>query len=99
MDLKPLSPELNELRSVVISSNLASCYLVLELLKSEKNETLNYEKFRDQWIDIYKSTYGIVSKMKPRKSSRSKFSRKGGCGESRDGDEGKTEMEAKRGNS
>ena len=70
MDLKPLSPELNELRNVVISSNLASCYLFLELLKSEKNETLNYEKFRDQWIDIYKSTYGIVSKMKPRKSSR-----------------------------
>jgi hypothetical protein len=70
MDLKPLSPELNELRNVVISSNLASCYLVLELLKSEKNETLKYEKFRDQWIDIYKSTYEIVSKMKPRKSSR-----------------------------
>jgi len=70
MDLKPLSPELNELRNVVISSNLASCYLILELLKSEKNETLNYEKFRDHWIDIYKSTYGIVSKMKPRKSSR-----------------------------
>jgi len=70
MDLKPLSPELNELRNVVISSNLASCYLVLELLKSEKNETLNYEKFRDHWIEIYKSTYGIVSKMKPRKSSR-----------------------------
>ena len=70
MDLKPLSPELNELRNVVISSNLASCYLVLELLKSEKNETLKYEKFRDQWIDIYKCTYGIVSKMKPRKSSR-----------------------------
>ena len=70
MDLKPLSPELNELRNVIISSNLASCYLVLELLKSEKNETLNYEKFRDQWIEIYKSTYGIVSKMKPRKSPR-----------------------------
>ncbi len=70
MELKPLSPELSELRNIVISSNLASCYLVLELLKSERNETLNYEKFRDQWIEIYKSTYGIVSKMKPRKSSR-----------------------------
>jgi len=70
MDLKPLPPELNELRNVIVASNLASCYLVLELLKSEKNETLNYEKFRSQWIDIYKSTYGIVSKMKPRKSSR-----------------------------
>ena len=70
MELKPLSPELSELRNIVISSNLASCYLVLELLKSEKNETLNYEKFRDQWIEIYKSTYGVVSKMKPRKSPR-----------------------------
>ncbi len=70
MDLKPLSSELNELRNVILASNLASCYLVLELLKSEKNETLNYEKFRTQWIDIYKSTYGIISKMKPRKSSR-----------------------------
>ena len=70
MDLKPLSPEFSELRNVIITSNLASCYLVLELLKSEKNETLNYERFRNQWIDIYKSTYGIVSKMKPRKSRR-----------------------------
>ncbi len=70
MDLKPLSPELNELRNVIIASNLASCYLILEMLKSEKNETLNYERFRTQWIDIYKSTHGIVSKMKPRKSSR-----------------------------
>jgi hypothetical protein len=70
MELKPLSPELNELRNVIISSNLASCYLVLELLRSDRNETLNYEKFREQWINIYKSTYGIVSKMKPRKSSR-----------------------------
>ncbi len=70
MELKTLSPELTELRNVVIASNLASCYLVLELLKSEKNETLNYDKFRSQWIDIYKSTYGIVSRMKPRKSLR-----------------------------
>ena len=40
MDLKPLSPELDELRSVIISSSLTSCYLVLDLLKSEKDETL-----------------------------------------------------------
>ena len=71
MELKPMSAELNELRNVILSSNLASCYLVLELLRSEKKETLNYEKFRDQWIQTYKSTYGIVPKMKPRKSSRS----------------------------
>ena len=70
MDLKPMSPEMDELRNVIISSNLASCYLVLELLKSEKNETLTYEGFKNHWMDIYKSTYGIVSKMKPRKTSR-----------------------------
>jgi len=70
MELKPLSPELNELRNVIISSNLTSCYLVLELLKAEKDETLNYDKFRNHWMHIYKSTYGIVSKMKPRKLSR-----------------------------
>ena len=74
MDLKPLSPELNELRNVIISSNLASCYLVLEMLKSEKNETSLYKDFRDQWIDIYKSTYRVVSKMKPRKESRQETS-------------------------
>ena len=70
MKLEPLSPELDELRNVIISSNLTSCYLVLELLKLERNETLNYDAFRSHWTDIYKSTYGIVSKMKPRKSSR-----------------------------
>ena len=67
MDLKPISPEFDELRNVIISSNLTSCYLVLELLKSEKNESLLYEEFKSHWIDIYKSTYEIVSKMKPRK--------------------------------
>jgi hypothetical protein len=70
MELKPLSPEFNELRSVIISSNLTSCYLVLEVLKSGENETLNYEKFKHHWIDLYKSIYDIVSEMKPRKSSR-----------------------------
>jgi len=70
MDLKPLSPELSELRNVIIASNLSSCYLVLEMLRTEKNETLTYDKFRSHWIETYKSTYGIVSKMKPRRSSR-----------------------------
>ncbi len=73
MELKPMSPEMEELRSVIISSNLASCYLILELLKSERDETLNYDKFKSHWIGIYKSTYEKVSKMKPRKSSRKEF--------------------------
>jgi hypothetical protein len=37
-----MSSEMDELRKVIISSNLTSCYLVLEMLKSEKNETLTY---------------------------------------------------------
>ena len=70
MELKPISQELSELRSVIISSNLTSCYLVLEELKSGDNDALSYEKFRRHWIDLYKNIYDIVSKMKPRKSSR-----------------------------
>ena len=70
MELKRLPPNLDELRNVIITSNLTSCYLVLELLKSERNETLTYDNFKSHWMDIYKSTYGIVSKMKPRKRSR-----------------------------
>jgi hypothetical protein len=74
MDLKPLSPELDELRNVILSSNLTSCYLVLELLKSEKNETLIYDKFRSHWMDIYKSAYNFISKMDSRKSTRYRIS-------------------------
>jgi hypothetical protein len=74
MYLKPMSPEMDELRKVIISSNLTTCYLILEVLKSEKNETSLYKDFRDQWIDIYKSTYRVVSKMKARKASRQETS-------------------------
>jgi len=74
MDLKPMPPEMDELRNVIISSNLSSCYLILEVLKSEKNETLTFEGFRNHWIDVYKSTYGMVSKMKPRKYRDKEFS-------------------------
>jgi hypothetical protein len=70
MNLKPISPEMDEVRNIIISSNLASCYLMLEALRSEKSETLAYERFKNHWIDVYKSTYGMITKMKPRKSSR-----------------------------
>jgi hypothetical protein len=88
MDLKPISPEMDELRNVIISSNLASCYLILELLKSEKSETLLYEEFKNHWIGIYKSTYGIICKMKPRKSSRQGVFRNGEGGGSGDKEKG-----------
>ena len=74
MDLEPMPPEMDELRKVIISSNLASCYLILEVLKSEKSEALTFEGFRNHWIDVYKSTYGMVSKMKPRKYRDKEFS-------------------------
>jgi predicted metal-dependent hydrolase len=74
MELRPLSPQINQLRNVIISSNLISCYLILELLKSEKSETLRYEESKSHWIDIYKSAYEIISKMKPRKYRDKEFS-------------------------
>jgi hypothetical protein len=74
MDLKPISPEMDELRNVIISSNLTTCYLILARIRAEKSEALVYNEFRDRWIDIYKSTYRMVSKMKPRKPSREETS-------------------------
>lgn len=70
MDLKPMSPEMDELRKVIISSNLTTCYLILEVLRPEGKESSVYQQFKDHWIDIYKSTYEMISKMKPRKTPR-----------------------------
>ncbi len=70
MELKDLTPELNELRNVILSSHLSSCYLILEHLGLRKDETYSYMKFKEEWIDMYKNTYKIISKMKPRKSTR-----------------------------
>jgi hypothetical protein len=70
MELKSLSPELDELRKVIISSNLASCYLILNELALKEGQTAHYEAFRAGWIDTYKDVYKLVSKMKIRKSTR-----------------------------
>ena len=70
MELKPLSPELQELRNAIISSNLTTCYLVLDELISSRGERLFYDKFRKEWLDVYKEVYKVVSKWKTRKSSR-----------------------------
>ena len=70
MELKPLPLELDELRSIIISSNLTSCYLILNQLALQEGETTHYEKFRAGWIDVYKDVYELVSKMKIRKSPR-----------------------------
>jgi hypothetical protein len=70
MELKELSPELNELRNVILSSHLSSCYLILQHLGLSKDETYSYMKFKEEWIEMYKNTYKIIAKMKPRKSPR-----------------------------
>jgi len=70
MELKSLPPELGELRNVIISSNLTSCYLILNELALKEGEKTHYEEFKAGWIDMYKDVYKLVSRMKTRKSSR-----------------------------
>ena len=70
MELKSLSPELDELRKVIISSNLTTCYVILNELALKEGESAHYEKFRSGWIDTYKDIYKLVSKMKIRKPAR-----------------------------
>ena len=70
MELTDLSPELNELRNVIISSNLTSCYLILQEITTLKDETLVYDRFRKHWLEMYKNFYEVVAKMKTRKSPR-----------------------------
>ena len=70
MELTDLSPDLNELRKVIISSNLASCYLILQEITILKDETLVYDRFRKHWLEMYKNFYEVVAKMRTRKSKR-----------------------------
>jgi hypothetical protein len=70
MKLKPLSAEIDELRKIIISSNLTSCYIMLEELLASKGERLFFDKFRARWIDIFKNVYDHVDRMKPRKDQR-----------------------------
>ncbi|MGA2954981.1 MAG: hypothetical protein ABSF48_04590 [Thermodesulfobacteriota bacterium] len=70
MKLKPVSAETDELRKIVISSSITSCYIILEEILSAKGERLFFDKFRTRWIDIFKNVYDHVDKMKPRKEPR-----------------------------
>lgn len=70
MELKSLSPELHELRNVILSSNLTSCYLILNAFVLKEGEGVHYEKFQADWINTFKDVYKLVSKMKARKSPR-----------------------------
>jgi hypothetical protein len=70
MELKNLSADATELRSVIIASSMASCYLILEEMAAHSDMTVHYEDFRQKWIDLYKSVYKTVSQWKPREKSR-----------------------------
>jgi hypothetical protein len=70
MKLKNVSPETDELRKIIISSSLSSCYILLEEILAGKGERLFFDKFRTRWIDIFKNVYDHVDKMKPRKEPR-----------------------------
>jgi hypothetical protein len=71
MEMKHLSPEFNELRNVILSSQLTSCFLTLEEIALEKGKTVHYLQFREHWIELYNNVYKLVSKMKVRDSERS----------------------------
>ncbi|MBW2056344.1 MAG: hypothetical protein JRH07_12910 [Deltaproteobacteria bacterium] len=70
MELKDLSADAAELRSVIIASSLTSSYMILEELAAHREMTVHYEDFRDQWISLYKSVYKAVSRWKPRRQAR-----------------------------
>jgi len=70
MKLTPLPEELDELRQMIISSNLTSCYLILNELAIQKDKSFHYHTFKDEWIGLYKNVYKLISQMKPRGSSR-----------------------------
>ncbi len=70
MELAELSPGLKDLRDAIISSNLASCYLILQAVESNKDDPLIFDAFRKRWLDAYKGFYNTVSAMRVRRSSR-----------------------------
>jgi len=70
MELKKLSADSDELRSVILASSMASCYLIVEEMAAHRDLTVHYEDFRQEWIDLYKSVYKTVSQWKPRSMPR-----------------------------
>jgi hypothetical protein len=70
MELKDLSADSSELRSVILACSMTSCYLILDQIAAHNNLTIHYEDFRRQWINLYKSVYDAVSQWKPRGKMR-----------------------------
>jgi len=70
MELKSLSPELDEFRNVIISSNLTTCYLILNEIGLKEGKTIYYAQVKEKWMEMYKDVFKLLSKMKTRKSLR-----------------------------
>ena len=70
MELKNLSADAAELRSVIIASSMASSYMILEEMAAHRETNVHYEDFREHWIALYKSIYKAVSQWKPRRQAR-----------------------------
>jgi hypothetical protein len=70
MELKKLSSDAAELRSVIIASSMVSSYMILEEMAANREMSVHYEDFREHWLSLYKSVYKSVSQWKPRKQTR-----------------------------
>ncbi len=70
MELKSLSTEAAELRSVIIASSMTSCYLILEEMAANRELAVRYEDYRQRWIDLFKSIHKVVSQWRPREKTR-----------------------------
>jgi hypothetical protein len=49
MEMMDLPPELNEIRKIIISSHLTTCFLILEELAPQRKRTYHYQRFREEW--------------------------------------------------
>lgn len=70
MELKELSSDAAELRSVIIASSMTSSFMILEEMAAHRELSVHYEDFRDQYLTLYKSIYKAVSQWKPRRQAR-----------------------------
>jgi hypothetical protein len=70
VELDKLSSETAELRSIIMASNMTSCYLIMERIAAQGETGLYYEDFRRDWIDLFKEVHRLVSRMRPRRKAR-----------------------------
>ena len=70
MELKNLSSEAAELRSIILASSMTSCYLIMERILAQGETAVHYEDFRRDWIGLLKEVHRLVSRMRPRSKAR-----------------------------